>query len=345
VAQEVCVAGKRKVAWDSWGSPTGMPVFLLHGTPGSHSGPRPRSSVLYRLGVRLVSYDRPGYGGSDPYPGRTVADAVGDIEAIADRLKLDKFGVLGRSGGGPHALACAALLADRVERVACLVGLAPSDAEGLDWYSGMTKSNTWEFKKAEEETNNESGDGHLTARRLKNGHAAHRQLQNGNTSDLGFQNGNATNIRTHLAEQAQRIREDPEELLRTLTDELAHADGRVVNDLAIRRLLTDTYQEAVRKGADGWIDDVVALRRPWRFDLATIKVPVLLWHGANDVFSPVAHTDWLAQQIPGAMIAVQPDAAHFNALEIMPSVLAWIKNPGSSEGLGIQNAHQPALMP
>lgn len=338
MAQEVCVAGKRKVAWDSWGSPTGMPVFLLHGTPGSHSGPRPRSSVLYRLGVRLVSYDRPGYGGSDPHPGRTVADAVADIEAIADKLQLGKFGVLGRSGGGPHALACAALLGDRVERVACLVGLAPSDAEGLDWYSGMTTSNAWEFKKAEEE----SGDGHPGARESKNGH---RQFQNGNSADLGRQNGSATDIRTYLAEQAQRIRKDPEELLRTLTDELARADGRVVNDLAIRRLLTDTYQEAVRKGADGWIDDIVALRRPWRFDLATIKVPVLLWHGANDVFSPVAHTDWLAKQIPGAMTAVQPDAAHFSALEIMPSVLAWIKNPGSSEGLGIQNAHQPALLP
>jgi pimeloyl-ACP methyl ester carboxylesterase len=341
VAQEVCVAGKRKVAWDSWGSPTGMPVFLLHGTPGSHNGPRPRSSVLYRLGIRLVSYDRPGYGGSDPYPGRTVADAAADVDAIADKLKLDKFGVLGRSGGGPHALACAALLGDRVERVACLVGLAPSDAEDLDWYAGMTKSNAWEFKKAEEEP----PDGRLDAGELKNGMTPHRKLQNGQASDLPLQNGNAKDIRTHLAEQAQRIRDDPEELLRELTKELAGEDERVVNDFAMRRLLTETYREAVRKGGEGWIDDVVALRRPWRIDLATIKVPVLLWHGANDVFSPVAHTGWLAQQIPGAMIAVQPDAAHFSALEIMPSVLAWIKNPESSEGLGIQNAHQPALLP
>jgi pimeloyl-ACP methyl ester carboxylesterase len=339
VAQEVCVAGKRKVVWDSWGSPTGMPVFLLHGTPGSHSGPRPRSSVLYRLGIRLISYDRPGYGGSDPYPGRTVADAAEDVEAIADKLKLEKFGVLGRSGGGPHALACAALLGDRVERVACLVGLAPSDAEDLDWYAGMTKSNTWEFQKAEEE----AGDGHQGGRGLKNGEAPHRKLQNGQASDLSHQNG--SNIRTYLAEQAKRIRDDPEELLRALTHELAGEDERVVNDLAMRHLLTETYQEAVRKGADGWVDDVVALRRPWHFDLATIKVPVLLWHGANDVFSPVAHTGWLAQQIPGAMVSVQRDAAHFSALEIMPSVLAWIKNPETSEGLGIQNAHQPALLP
>jgi pimeloyl-ACP methyl ester carboxylesterase len=341
VAQEVCVAGKRKVAWDSWGSPTGVPVFLLHGTPGSHSGPRPRSSVLYRLGIRLVSYDRPGYGGSDPSPGRTVADAAADVEAIADDLKLDKFGVLGRSGGGPHALACAALLGDRVLRVACLVGLAPSDAEDLDWYAGMAESNVSEFKKVEEEP----GGSHRGARELKNGEVARRQLHNGNGADPGLQNGSAEDIRTYLAEQAQRIREDPEALLIALTDDLAGEDKRVVKDLAMRRLLTDTYQEAVRKGGDGWIDDVVALRRPWRFDLASIKVPVLLWHGANDVFSPVAHTDWLAQQIPGAMVAVQRDAAHFSALEILPSALAWIKNPDSSEGLGIQNAHQPALLP
>jgi pimeloyl-ACP methyl ester carboxylesterase len=306
VTQEVCVAGKRRVAVDSWGSPTGMPVFLLHGTPGSKTGPRPRSSVLYRLGVRLVSYDRPGYGGSDPHPGRTVADAAADVAAIADELGLDSFGVVGRSGGGPHALACAALLRDRVRAVACLVGLAPSNAEDLDWYAGMVQSNVDEFKTAEV--------------------AAHK-------------------IRSFLDSRAQRIREDPEELLRVLMPDLRGPDKRVIADIAIQRLLADTYQDAVREGGDGWIDDVVAFRRPWHFDPATIKVPVLLWHGEDDVFSPVGHTSWLARQIPGSVLAVQRDASHFSALEILPSVLAWIKNPASSEGLGIQNAHQPALLP
>lgn len=308
---EVCVAGNRKVAVDTSGSPTGTPVFLLHGTPGSRSGPRPRSSVLYRLGIRLVSHDRPGYGGSDPSPGRTVADVAADVSAIADELGLGRFGVVGRSGGGPHALACAALLGHRVQSVACLVGLAPSDAADLDWYAGMADSNSEEFEAA-------SNQAELAA--------AWRE------------------IKERLAGHAERIRDDPEEMFKLLMPDLADPDKRVVQDIAIRRLLTDTYREAVSNGSDGWIDDVVALRQPWGFDVTTIKVPVLLWHGANDVFSPVGHTRWLARQMPTSVLAVQDDAAHFGAIEALPNVLAWIKDPGCSEGLGIEDADQPALL-
>src|SRR5262245_22879736 len=120
------------------GDAGGWPVFLLHGTPGSRNGPRPRSGVLYRLGVWLISYDRPGYGRSPRHAGRLVADAAADVETIANELSIDRFSVVGRSGGGPHALACAALLGDRVARAAVLVGLAPTDARGLAWFNGMT---------------------------------------------------------------------------------------------------------------------------------------------------------------------------------------------------------------
>jgi pimeloyl-ACP methyl ester carboxylesterase len=308
---EVCVAGHRKVAVETSGSPTGTPVFLLHGTPGSRSGPRPRSSVLYRLGIRLVSHDRPGYGGSDSHPGRTVADVAADVEAIADELELPSFGMVGRSGGGPHALACAALLGHRVQSVACLVGLAPSDAADLDWYGGMRDSNSEELE------------------------APSSQAELGAACD---------EIKERLAGRAELIRRDPEEMFKLLTPDLADPDKRVVQDIAIRRLLTDTYREAVSKGSNGWIDDVVALRQPWGFDMGTIKVPVLLWHGANDVFSPVAHSHWLARQMPTSVLAIQQDAAHFGAIEVLPNVLAWIKDPGCSEGLGIEDAGQPALL-
>lgn len=96
---------------------------VMHETPGSRRSPRPRASVLYRLGVQLICYDRPGYGGSDRHPRRTVADAATDVQAIANELGIDSFGVVGHSGGGPHALACAALLGDRVHSAA---NLAPS---------------------------------------------------------------------------------------------------------------------------------------------------------------------------------------------------------------------------
>ena len=118
---------------------------MLHGTPGSRVGPFPRGRGLYELGVRLISFDRPGYGGSDRLISRRVADVVPDVTAIADALDLGRFAVLGRSGGGPHALACAALLPERMTRAGVLVSLAPWAAEGLDWYAGMADSNVREY--------------------------------------------------------------------------------------------------------------------------------------------------------------------------------------------------------
>ena len=130
----------RQLSTQTYGDPDGKPVFLLHGTPGSRIGPHPRGTVLHRLGVRLIAFDRPGYGDSDRFEGRRVADAATDVLAIADAFDLDKFAVVGRSGGGPHALACAAKLPDRLTRAAVLVGLAPPVADGLDWYEGMTRA-------------------------------------------------------------------------------------------------------------------------------------------------------------------------------------------------------------
>ncbi|MGP0025272.1 MAG: alpha/beta fold hydrolase, partial [Streptosporangiaceae bacterium] len=144
----VKTADGRQLSTQTDGDPDGRPVFLLHGTPGSRLGPRPRSAVLHRLGIQLISFDRPGYGESDRLEGRRVADAAADVLTIADAYGLDKFAVVGRSGGGPHALACAALVPQRLTRVAVLVGIAPRGAEGLDWYDGMTQSNVLEHTAA-----------------------------------------------------------------------------------------------------------------------------------------------------------------------------------------------------
>ena len=140
--------GWRRLAVRLWGPSSGSPVFLLHGTPGSRLSVHLRHEDLARLNVRVISYDRPGYGRSDPYHDRPVAQAADDVRAIADAFGHDTFAVLGRSGGGPHALACAALLPDRVTRVASLVGLAPYGAQNLDWLAGMTDGNRREYTAA-----------------------------------------------------------------------------------------------------------------------------------------------------------------------------------------------------
>lgn len=267
------------------GKPDGVPVFLLHGTPGSRRGPKPRGSVLYRHGIRLITYDRPGYGGSTPRPGRTVADAAADIARIADDCGIDRFSVVGRSGGGPHALACAALLPERVTRTAVLVCFASPEAPGLEYFQGMNSGNTRDFAAA-------AVDPLRLAERLRR--------------------------------QAERTLRDPESLLEQLEAEMAWPDRQVVQDMAIRRLLALAYRDALRGGPDGWIDDVLALSHDWGFDLSTIAGPVRMWHGEQDNFAPAGHTRWLARQIPHAELLVQSGAAHFGAVEILPSMLDWL---------------------
>jgi pimeloyl-ACP methyl ester carboxylesterase len=117
-----------------------LAVFWHHGTPNVGAPPRPLFAAAAKLGVRWVSYDRPGYGGSTPSPGRRVASAADYVSGVADALGIGRFAVMGHSGGGSHALACGALLPGRVVGVVSAAGLAPFGAEGLDWFAGMAPS-------------------------------------------------------------------------------------------------------------------------------------------------------------------------------------------------------------
>jgi pimeloyl-ACP methyl ester carboxylesterase len=319
VARIVRVPDGRYVGVECWGDPRGFPVFLLHGTPGSRNGPVPRAPLLYQLGIWLISYDRPGYGESSRQKGRTVADAAMDVQDIANELGVGDFAVVGRSGGGPHALACAARITkNRLKNVAVLVGLAPHDADGLEWFDGMTESNVHDYE----------------------------------TASLNDEDA----VIADLTRRAEEIREDPETLLKTLMEEMSDPDKRIALDAGIRRRLLETYGEALKHGPDGWIDDVLAFRSPWGFSLSEIKVPVRLWHGEADVFSPPQHSRWMAERIPNAKIEVQAGAAHFAAMEVLPRLLKQLRAdslaergeavPGgnwTSERLRVEGTEQPPV--
>lgn len=269
-----------------WGDLRGTPVFLLHGTPGSRLGPRPRDTQLYRQGIRLIGYDRPGYGSSTRLKDRRIEHAAADVARIADCLGIDEFTVVGRSGGAPHALACGALLPERVRRVAALVSLAPPDAAGLDWFAGMSPGNVAEYRVARR------GPEEL-ARRLE--------------------------------QRAAEIRADPRSRLPFGDDRLPESDRTVISDYGIKNMLVHNFTEGLRTSGLGWVDDCLSFIEPWGFEPGGITVPVLLWHGAQDIFSPVSHTHWLAERIKHAEVSVVPGAAHFGAIAVLPAVLRWLK--------------------
>jgi pimeloyl-ACP methyl ester carboxylesterase len=139
--REVKTADGRTLAVEEWGVPTGTPVLYAHGTPMSRLARYPDDRLFTELDVRLITYDRPGFGSSTPRPGRRVVDAAEDMATIADAFGLDRVPVFGVSGGGPHALAFAARFPARVTRIATLASTAPIDAAGLDWTAGMMDGN------------------------------------------------------------------------------------------------------------------------------------------------------------------------------------------------------------
>lgn len=276
---EVTTPDNRTLAVESTGDvERGYPVFLMHGTPGSRIGIKPRDIVLYRMGIHLISYDRPGYGGSTRQEGRSVVDCAEDVQAIATRLELGRFAVVGRSGGGPHVLACAARLGSVVDRVAVMGSIAPN----FKLLEGMARSNIELYGAEEDEA--------------------------------------LAGIRDHVA----KIKHDPDNLLKILDPDLHPADRSVVDDIALRRLLHASYEEAVAQGSGGWEDDHLAFRKPWGFQLSEITVPVDIWHGKEDTFSPVEHAHTLKKGLvnsPATLIAA-PDQAHFNTVEVLPDILA-----------------------
>ena len=254
------------------GSPGGLPLVFHHGTPGGAEFYPPMVAAAVRRGLQLVIYARPGYGGSSPAPGRQVADAAADVAAILDELGEQHFVSLGWSGGGPHALACARLLPERCIAAATMAGVAPHDADGLDWLAGMGDDNLVEFAAAV------GGEAELTKL---------------------------------LTEAAQLLRQlTAAELVDGLGDLVSAADTAVLHGELADYLLA-SFHSGLRPGIDGWRDDDLAFVRDWGLRLDG-GAPVAVWQGDQDRMVPLAHGTWLAAHLPAARTHIMPGVGHLS---------------------------------
>jgi pimeloyl-ACP methyl ester carboxylesterase len=254
------------------GPDDGLPLLFHAGTPGGLVPCRWVTEAATAHGLRTVMYGRPGYGGSTPQPGRRVADCAVDVAAILDRLGADGFVALGWSGGGPHALASAALTGGRCRAVVSLAGVAPRAAAGLNWLSGMGPENIEEFAAAEEGP--QVLDGLLT----------------------GWAAGLAQVTGSEVAESMGGL--------------LSAADQSVMTG-EFADYLAASFRAALSTGVAGWRDDDLAFASDWGFGGADLAaVPTAIWQGGQDRMVPLAHGAWLGSQVPGASIHLLPGEGH-----------------------------------
>jgi pimeloyl-ACP methyl ester carboxylesterase len=273
---QVRTAGGRRLQVLEEGVPDGRAVLVHSGTPGSRLLYEPAVRLAERQGIRMICYDRPGYGGSDRDPERSVANCAQDVRAIADVLGIERLAVWGISGGGPHALACAALLGDLVPAVAVLASIAPWGAEGLDYVEGMGRENVEDFE--------------LTLRDRAAGRAKHEK------------------------ERMEILAATPE-TLHTMIETLLSPVDLVALTPAFTAFLYEATQLGLAPGADGWWDDDVAFAEPWGFELEQIRTPVLLLHGSQDRFVPFTHGEWLARHIRGVEARLLHEDGHLTLIE------------------------------
>ena len=276
----------RTLAVAEWGDPAGVPLISMHGTPGGRISYWSDPTIYARHGIRRLTYDRPGYGESTRQAGRVVSDVVVDVLAIADALGVGEFAVSGGSGGGPHALATAALLPDRVLRALISVSIAPFGADGLDWLAGQTAGNVAEFTAAQQ------------------GEAAIRPI--------------AERERATTLERLAAGRSD------FLGDSYEMSDADKAQMAKHLDRAADHLTNALVHGVDGWVDDDIAFTRPWGADIADISAPVYLTYGRTDNLVPPAHGDWLAAHIAHAEVHVDEAAGHMGDDSTVEREMAWL---------------------
>jgi pimeloyl-ACP methyl ester carboxylesterase len=250
----------------------GVPLVFHHGTPGACTPVRALERAAHERGLRYVTYSRPGYGGSSRLRGRRIVDVVSDTAAVLTAVEADRCLVAGWSGGGPHALACAARLGSTAGTLV-ISGVAPYGLPGLDWMAGMGDDNVAEFGAA---------------------------LQ-----------GEAT-LRPFLEEMRVELEDaDAAGIIASLESLLPDVDKAVLTD-EFGEDMAASFAEALRVGVDGWVDDDLAFTEPWGFEFAELTGPIMLWQGNLDRMVPFAHGEALGSLIAGASVHLEEGEGHLS---------------------------------
>jgi pimeloyl-ACP methyl ester carboxylesterase len=267
------------------GDADGHVVVEHHGTPGSGLGYPPDQELARERGLRSIRYDRAGYGGSTPNPGRSVSDVVPDIEDVLNALGVERYVSVGGSGGCPHSFACGAL-SERCVAAAAIAAPTPYSAEGLDWLAGQGEQNQEEWAAA------------------LDGPEA---------------------LETYLESEAAELRAaTPEQIKDVMATLLPPVDAAVLTgERAVH--FKRSSERAIAQGVPGWRDDDLAFTRPWGFELDEIRVPTLLWQGMQDKMVPVAHGRWLAERIPGVEAHISEEDGHLSiAVGRLGEIYDWL---------------------
>ena len=253
------------------GPEDGFPLVIHEGTPAGLVVDSNTAAEAAQRGLRYVVAARPGYEGSTPRPGRRVADVAADVAAVLDALGVGEFVSMGMSGGGPHTLACAALLPGRCLAAASIAGVAPYKADGLDFLAGMGPENVTEFT-------------------------------------LTLEGADA--LTPYLEKEAEPLRQiTGEQITAALGGVISGADAGVITGEFADELAAST-RAALREGVAGWRDDDLAFAADWGFSLDALAGRVAVWQGDQDLMVPFAHGQWLAAHIPGARVHLEPGAGH-----------------------------------
>ena len=222
--------------------------------------------------MRFVTTSRPGYGDSSRQEGRDVVDVVADTRAVLGAIGAGSCLVSGWSGGGPHALACAARI-EQATAVLLIASVAPYGADGLDWMAGMGEENVTEFEAAVQ---------------------------------------GEERLRSHLEREREHLAEvTPSGIVASLGSVLPEVDRAVLTD-EFGEDMSSSFHEALRIGVDGWLDDDLSFVRPWGFDLREVSIPTMIWQGSADLMVPFAHGRWLSSQLPHATVHLEQGEGHLS---------------------------------